>query len=79
MSRIRVAIGEQLKTCPQVITLGLRPQMADYTEQERRLLRTADMIFYPTDRYVDFFATLGKQTFFLGELLRSDSFAMLFK
>ena len=63
MSRIRVAIGEQLKTCPQVITLGLRPQMADYTEQERRLLRTADMIFYPTDRYVDFFATLGKETF----------------
>ena len=37
--------------------------MADYTEQERRLLRTADMIFYPTDRYVDFFATLGKDTF----------------
>ena len=37
--------------------------MADYSEQERRLLRTADMIFYPTDRYVDFFATLGKQTF----------------
>ena len=63
MSRIRVAIGEQLKTCSQVITLGLRPQMADYTEQERRLLRTADMIFYPTDRYVDFFATLGKETF----------------
>jgi ribosomal protein S6--L-glutamate ligase len=37
--------------------------MADYTEQERRLLRTADMIFYPTGRYVDFFATLGKETF----------------
>jgi len=63
VSRIRVAIGEQLKTCPQIITLGVRPQMADYTEQERRLLRTADMIFYPTGRYVDFFATLGKETF----------------
>lgn len=63
MNRIRVAIGEQLKTCPQVMTLGLRSQMADYTEQERRLLRTADMIFYPTERYVDFFATLGKETF----------------
>jgi ribosomal protein S6--L-glutamate ligase len=37
--------------------------MADYTEQERRLLRTAHMIFYPTDRYVEFFATLGKETF----------------
>jgi ribosomal protein S6--L-glutamate ligase len=37
--------------------------MADYTEQERRLLRTAHMIFYPTDRYVEIFATLGKETF----------------
>lgn len=37
--------------------------MADYTEQERRLLCAADMIFFPTDRYVDFFATLGKETF----------------
>ena len=63
MSRIRVAIGEQLITCPQVVTLGVRSQMADYTEQERRLLRAADMIFYPTDRYVDFFATFGKETF----------------
>ena len=63
MKRQRVAIGEQLKTCSRIITLGLRPQMADYTEQERRLLRTAHMIFYPTDRYVDFFATLGKETF----------------
>lgn len=45
------------------MTLGLRSQMADYTEQERHLLRAADMIFFPTDRYVDFFATLGKETF----------------
>ena len=63
MSRIRVAIGEKLKTCPQVITLGVRSQLTDYTRAERELLRTADMIFYPTDRYVDFFATLGKDTF----------------
>jgi ribosomal protein S6--L-glutamate ligase len=63
VKRQRVAIGEQLKACPQIITLGVRPQMADYTEQERRLLRTADIIFYPTDQYVDLFATLGKETF----------------
>jgi ribosomal protein S6--L-glutamate ligase len=63
VKRQRVAIGEQLKACPQIITLGVRPQMADYTEEERRLLRTADIIFYPTDQYVDFFATLGKETF----------------
>jgi ribosomal protein S6--L-glutamate ligase len=37
--------------------------MADYTRRERGLLRAADMIFYPTVRFVDIFATLGKQTF----------------
>jgi ribosomal protein S6--L-glutamate ligase len=63
MSRLRVAIGEQLKSCPHVITLGERPQMADYTERERRLLRAADTIFFPTARFVDIFATLGKETF----------------
>jgi len=63
MSRLRVAIGEQLISCPHVITLGERPQMADYTERERRLLRGADTIFFPTTRFVDIFATLGKETF----------------
>ena len=63
MSRLRVAIGEQLKECPQVITLGVRSQLSDYTRTERELLRTADMIFYPPDRFVDLFATLGKDTF----------------
>lgn len=63
MKRLRVAIGEQLKKCPQVITLGERSQVSDYTRTERELLRTADMIFYPTARFVDLFATLGKETF----------------
>ncbi len=63
MNRLRVAIGEQLKACPQVRTLGVRSQMADYTEPERGLLRDADIIFYPTGRFVDLFATLGKETF----------------
>ena len=63
MKRQRVAIGEQLKECPRVITLGERSQLTDYTRAERELLRTADMIFYPTDRFVDLFATLGKETF----------------
>ena len=63
MGRLRVAIGEQLKECPQVITLGVRSQLADYDSGERELLRTADIIFYPTDRFVDLFATLGKETY----------------
>ena len=72
MGRLRVAIGEQLKECPQVITLGVRSQLADYDRGERELLRTADMIFYPTDRFVDLFATLGKETFPSISCYRSD-------
>ncbi len=63
VSRLRVAIGEQLKRCPHVITLGVRAQMADYTSDERELLLAAETVFYPTARFVDFFATLGKKTF----------------
>ncbi len=63
VSRLRVAIGEQLKLCPRVITLGARAQMADYTRDERELIRAADIVFYPTARFVDLFATLGKKTF----------------
>jgi ribosomal protein S6--L-glutamate ligase len=37
--------------------------MADYTAAERELLRAAEMIFYPTPRFVDLFATSGKKTF----------------
>ena len=63
MSRLRVALGEQLKDCSQVVTLGVRSQIGDYTEKELELLRAADTIFYPTARFVDLFATLGKFTF----------------
>ena len=63
LNRLRVAIGEQLKRCPHVITLGVRAQMADYTRGERELLLAAETVFYPTARFVDLFATLGKQTF----------------
>ena len=63
MSKLLVAIGEQLRNCSQVITLGVRSQIGDYTERERELLRAADIIFYPTARFVDLFATLGKVTF----------------
>jgi ribosomal protein S6--L-glutamate ligase len=37
--------------------------MGEYTEKQLELLRTADIIFYPTARFVDLFATLGKVTF----------------
>jgi ribosomal protein S6--L-glutamate ligase len=46
-----------------VVTLGARSQIGDYPEKELELLRAADIIFFPTSRFVDIFATLGKETF----------------
>ena len=63
MNRLRVAIGDKLKTCPHVITLGVRPHISDYSREERELLRGADVVFYPTIRFVELFATLEKETF----------------
>jgi len=84
--RLRVAIGEQLRQCPGVITLGVRPQLSDYTTEERRILLAADRIFYPTVRFVDVFAGAGKETFpsvscyrFLGDKLKQTALFGLLK
>jgi ribosomal protein S6--L-glutamate ligase len=83
---LRIAIGEQLRQCPGVITLGVRPQLSDYTGEERRLLLAADRIFYPTVRFVDIFAGAGKETFpsascyrFLGDKLKQTALFRLLK
>ena len=84
--RLLVAIGEQLRHCPGVITLGVRPQLSDYTAEERRLLLAADRIFYPTVRFVEIFAGAGKETFpsvscyrFLGDKLKQTALFRLLK
>jgi ribosomal protein S6--L-glutamate ligase len=46
-----------------VVTLGVPSQIGDYTEKELELLRSAEIILYPTARFVELFATLGKVTF----------------
>ncbi len=84
--RLRVAIGEQLRDCRGVITLGVRPQLSDYTAEERKMLLDAGTIFYPTVRFVDVFASVGKETFpsvncyrFLGDRLKQTALFRLLK
>ena len=84
--RLLVAIGEQLRHCPGVITLGVRPQLSDYSAEERRLLLAADRILYPTVRFVEIFAGAGKETFpsvscyrFLGDKLKQTVLFRLLK
>jgi len=58
-----VALGSRLKGVPEVLTLGVKPNFTDYSDEERDLMAGAAMILYPTANYAQFFTTLGKPFF----------------
>jgi ribosomal protein S6--L-glutamate ligase len=58
-----VALGYRLVGVPEVITLGVRPNFLDYTEEERDLVTESRIVLYPSDNYAQFFATMGKAIF----------------
>jgi ribosomal protein S6--L-glutamate ligase len=63
MHKRRVALGKRLRHSPLVRTLGVRPNIEDYSEAELELLRKAETIYYPSSLYEDVFLTLGKKVF----------------
>lgn len=58
-----VALGRQLRHCPSVRTLGVRPNLEDYPPEEMALIRGAAKIYYPTPFYADALDAMGKKTF----------------
>jgi ribosomal protein S6--L-glutamate ligase len=58
-----VAIAPFLRSCPQLVTLGVRPSMGDYTPRQRGMLLSASQIFFPTPRFVNVLHAAGKKTF----------------
>jgi len=58
-----IAFEGRLRDCPQVMTLGVRPNFSDYNEEERRLICKAAKIYYPSSFYAELFDTIGKATF----------------
>jgi hypothetical protein len=63
MNEIDVALAPFLSGCSAVTTLGIRPCMGDYPEEDRRLMRSARCVFFPTLRFVNIFQAIGKPTF----------------
>jgi ribosomal protein S6--L-glutamate ligase len=61
--KLFVALGSRLKGVPEVLTLGVKPNFTDYSEEEKKLIFSAAMILYPTSNYAQFFNTLGKPFF----------------
>jgi ribosomal protein S6--L-glutamate ligase len=58
-----VAIGARLKKCPEIHTMGFRPNFSDYSPQEQKQLFSAAKIYYPTAFYADLFNAMGNKTF----------------
>lgn len=58
-----VAIAPFLRSCPSLITLGVRASMGDYTPWQREILLAARLILFPTLRFVRILEAAGKKTF----------------
>ncbi|UCG11459.1 MAG: RimK family alpha-L-glutamate ligase [Deltaproteobacteria bacterium] len=63
MKNRRIALGRRLRHSPLVQTLGVRPNIDDYSDDELNLLRSVDTIYYPSHLYEDVFLALGKRVF----------------
>ncbi|GKT08079.1 hypothetical protein [Desulforhabdus sp. TSK] len=59
----RIALAPFLRSCPSVLTLGVRPAIHDYPPEEKELLRRAHRVFFPTPRYAGLFQAAGIPTF----------------
>lgn len=58
-----VALAPFLPEDPRVVTLGVRPTLGDYTAEERRFLREACRVLFPTMRFVDVLEGAGCRCF----------------
>ena len=58
-----VALEARLKSCRNVITLGVKPNFADYTSAEAELILHSRKVYYPSPFYADLLDTAGIATF----------------
>jgi len=59
----KVALEARLKACRNVITLGVKTNISDYSPEASELLRRSVKIYYPSAFYADLFDAMGKETF----------------
>jgi ribosomal protein S6--L-glutamate ligase len=58
-----IALEKRLRDCPQVISLGVRPNFEDYDAHAQALIRNASKIYYPSAFYAELLDAMGKATF----------------
>lgn len=63
MAVIRLALAPFLRSFPQVITLGIRGIIDEYTVREREWISRAHRIFFPSIRFAEVFHAGGRPCF----------------
>ncbi len=58
-----IALESRLTHCENVITLGVKPNLEDYSNQAITLIRKSKKIYYPSSFHVELFSAMGKDTF----------------
>lgn len=84
MREKKVALGKRLRHSSLVTTLGVRPNIEDYSKAEFEMLCEADTIYYPSSLFEDVFLALGKRVFpanyyrYMGDKIKqTDLFTLL--
>lgn len=63
VTRQVLALEARLRSCRNVLTLGVHPNFTDYGPEDAEKIRRASKIYYPTAFYADLFDAVGKATF----------------
>jgi len=58
-----IALESRLSRCENVVTLGVKPNLEDYSREAITLIRNSRKIYYPSSFYAELFYLMGKETF----------------
>ncbi len=58
-----IALESRLSKCTQILTLGVKPNLEDYSDEALDLIRNTPIIYYPSTLHAELFAAMGKPIF----------------
>ena len=58
-----IALEARLSHCESVITLGVKPNLEDYSSEAMAHIRHSSKIYYPSSFHAELFQAMGKETF----------------
>ena len=58
-----IALESRLSHCENVITLGVKPNLEDYSKEAMALIRNSKKIYYPSSFHAELFDAMGKEIF----------------